>query len=344
MMNGETQWGKINRTTYIRPTNSTYRGFRLGYVALMKDGTRQYFHTDSVYCTGSSEKTEDVSVTVPEGVSQLWLIVSPAPRGNYIQHKWTEKAENAEHWPYRFQLEGTDLAPKATVYMEPQIDGREVSDITFTYDIYFPATTNGNYTGTSLTISGQAAANLGTALQMKVSDIAGKMEPYSAPGPTAGHIMFYACNPKTGVLVKQGSTANGYGHWFSSTGNVIAYGSSSYVYSEFSPSTLTFNLGPYPDRGRNGADYTLQQALVYKKSATEQAIARFVLRIHLTADKRSAELAAIDYNDPTGISIPSSPMNKERVTGGHVYDLQGHSVDTPSHHSIYIVNGEKVLR
>lgn len=344
MMNGETQWGKINRTTYIRPTNSTYRGFRLGYVALMKDGTRQYFHTDSVYCTGSSEKTEDVSVTVPEGVSQLWLIVSPAPRGNYIQHKWTEKAENAEHWPYRFQLEGTDLAPKATVYMEPQIDGRDVSDITFTYDIYFPATTNGNYTGTSLTISGQAAANLGTALQMKVSDIAGKMEPYSAQGPTAGHIMFYACNPKTGVLVKQGSTANGYGHWFSSTGNVIAYGSSSYVYSEFSPSTLTFNLGPYPDRGRNGADYTLQQALVYKKSATEQAIARFVLRIHLTADKRSAELAAIDYNDPTGISIPSSPMNKERVTGGHVYDLQGHSVDTPSHHSIYIVNGEKVLR
>ncbi len=354
MMNGETQWGKTNRTTYIRPANAPYRGFRLGYVALMNDGTRQYFHADSVYCTGSAEKTESVSLTVPEDVNRLWLIVSPAPKGSYIQHKWTEKANNAEHWPYRFQLDGTDLAPQATVYMEPVLDGRDVSDITMTYDVWFPATTGGNYTGSSLTVSGQAAALLGTAFQMKPADIAGKMQAYSANGPSAGKVMFYPCNPTTGALVKRGSTANGYGHWFNASGSVCDYGGTSYVYSEFTPSSLTFNLGPYPDRARNGSTYTVSQALVYRKSATEQAIARFIFRIHLIANKRTVELADISYNDPTATSIvPLGPQGRlpEQERSTLWYDLHGRKVSVSSAVSVpselqkgvYIINGKKII-
>ena len=343
MLNGETQWQKTNRTTYIRAANYLYRAFRLGYVALMHDGTRQYFSADSLYCQGSNETTADVTLSVPEGTSQLWLIVSPAPR-TYVQHKWTESITNAEQWPYRFELEGTDLSPKATVYTAPTIDGRQVSDVTLTYDVYFPATTGGDYSGTSLTVSGQAAAMLGTALQMQPADIASKMVAYAAAGPAVGKMMFYPCNPKTGVRVNRGSTANGYGHWFNASGTVSEY-ASGYVYSEFTPSSLTFNFGPYPGKGKNGSDYTISQALRYKKSATEEATARFVFNIHLTADKRSAELSAISYNDPTtGVGGVPRLVNDAEMNSERLYDLQGRQVTALAHHGLYIVNGKKIVR
>ena len=118
MLNSESRLAATGRTTYVSNTNRNYRAFRLGYVALMTDGTRQYFHQDSLYCTGTGDATADITMTVPKGVDRLWLIVVPAPK-RYVQHKWTERADNAEQWPYRFQLEGTKLTTRATVYTNP---------------------------------------------------------------------------------------------------------------------------------------------------------------------------------------------------------------------------------
>jgi len=336
MMNGETQWGKTNRKTYISNSNYLYRAFRLGYAALMQDGTRQYFSADSLYCTGTADKTADIEMTIPKGVSRLWLIVTPAPR-KYVAHKWTEGMTNAEHWPYRFQLEGTDLGTNATVYVEPVIDGRAISDITLTYDVYFP-TSSSDYVGTTLTVGGQAAAQLGTALQMDPSDISSKLVSYNASGPANGKMMFYACNPTTGSLVQRASTANGYGHWFNASGSVSDYGSG-YVWSELTPSSLTFTLGQYPGKCRNGSDYTISQAFYYKKSATETATARFVFRLHLAQGAASATLANIDYDNPTAIqSVIGNECNRSKG----VYNLKGQKTTTPSSHGIYIVNGKKV--
>lgn len=336
MLNGETQWAKTNRTTYVRPSNAAKRGFRLGYVALLNNGTREYYQQDSIYCEGNAELTADVNMTVPQNTKKLWLVVVPAPT-TYLQHKWDEKINNDDQWPYRFSLEGTDLAANATVYVDPTLDGRPVSDVTLTYDVYFPYSST-DYAGTSLTVSGRAAAMLGTALQMNSDEIGSKMQDYAASGPSEGKVMFYPCNPKTGDIVKRGSTANGYGHWFNASGTVCEYGSG-YVYSELTPSSLTFNLGQYPGRGKNGNDYTISQALVYKKSSTEKATARFVFRIHMDADKRAAELASIDYNDPTGIKTITTEGQKSQTNG--IYNMSGQRVDSPSH-GIYIINGKKI--
>ena len=344
MMNGETQWGTTNRTTYISNTNNLNRGFRLGYVALMNDGSRQYFSEDSVYCTGGNEKTEDVTMTVPEGVSRLWLIVTPAPK-KYIQHKWKENASNAEQWPYRFQLEGTDIAANAIVYQEPVIDGRQISDITLTYDVTFPVDGVG-YSGTQVAVSGKAGAMLGTAFQMLPEQIAGKMQAYTAQGPTDNHIMFYAVSA-AGSLEKRASTANGYGHWFNASGKVCEYGSG-YVFSEFAANSLTFTLGQFPGKCKNGSTYTIRQALQYRQSATETAIARFVFNITV-GPAASATLSSIDYQDPTtGISHPVS-LRQISDAPLAVYDLQGHLVahgqtgmdQLPK--GIYIVSGHKVV-
>ena len=341
MMNGETQWGAANRTTYISNTNNANRAFRLGYVALMKDGTRQYFSEDKIYCEGTGEVTEDVSMTVPEGVSRLWFIVTPAPK-KYVQHKWTEKAENAEHWPYRFELEGTDIGSKATVYVESILDGREISDITLTYDVWFPASAT-EYPGIDLAVDGRAAATLCTALQLKMSDIGSKIQAYASSGPSAGRMMFYPCNPTDGSIVKKESTANGYGHWFNATGNVSDW-ASGYAYSEMNPSSLTFTLGQYPGKGKNGTDYTISQALVYKKSASEQATARFVFRIHLAAGEKSSQLAAIDYDDPTAISERIKVKGEESAAATGWYTLQGRLLSgKPTEKGIYINNGCKIV-
>ena len=336
MLTGETKWGTTNRTTYVNNTNRAYRGFRLGYVALKKDGTRQYFNADSIYCTGTTEVTENVTMTVPEGTDRLWLIVVPAPK-RYVQHKWTDKADNAEMWPYRFQLEGTDLASRATVYVSPTIDGREVSDITLTYDVNLPQLNS--YDAVPVNISGQALAQLGTAFQLSTADIAGKMVAYAAAGPAAGKIMFYPLNPKTLATVSSGSTANGYGHWFGANGAVSSY-ANGYIYSELNTTSMTFNIGQYPGKVKQGAEYTIGQALRYKQADGKVATARFVFRVHITNVDYGAELVSIDYADPTGIKEVKSEKLNVKSDG---YDLQGRKVSFPSRRSIIIVNGKKTL-
>ena len=335
-LDGNSQYSKYSQRHYIMGGSRTDRGFRMGYVALMKDGSRRYFSEDSVYCQGASIVTEDYSMTVPEGVSQLWLVVSPALK-HYTQHKWDEKIDADDMWPYQLQFEGTDIGARATVYASPTIDGRDISDVTYTYDVTFPRDTQG-YSGASVSVSGQAAATLGTAFQMQNTDIASKMQNYSSSGPSNGRVMFYAVNPD-GQLAKSGSTANGYGHWFDKSGKVCAY-SSGYVYSEFNASSLVFTLGQYPGKCANGSKYTIRQALRYKKAAGEEAVAKFVFNITI-GSTASVTLQSIDYDDPT-LGIERLENSEKHIENAAIYDLSGRRVSQPTR-GIYIQNGRKFV-
>jgi hypothetical protein len=124
--NGDTYVHLENKAFYNNNSKyNAHRGFRLGYVALLNDGTRQYINEDSLYCEGTAETTCEVSMTVPADTKHLWLVVVPAPT-SYIQHKWDDNANNDDQWPYRFSLQGTTLGDRAQVYVAPEIDGREV--------------------------------------------------------------------------------------------------------------------------------------------------------------------------------------------------------------------------
>jgi hypothetical protein len=181
---------------------------------------------------------------------------------------------------------------------------------------------------------------LGTAFQLQIADIAGKMVSYSSAGPAVGKIMFYPLDPKTLDIEKSGSTANGYGHWFNSSGEVCNW-NNGYLYSEFSPSSLAFNIGQYPNRVKQGSDYVIGQALRYKQATGKEAIARFIFRIHITNSEYGAELSDIQYDDPTGIL----ETNKgKKVEGNAVYDLQGRKVGSTARHGVYVINGRKVRR
>ena len=211
-----------DKRTYANNSNGLYRGFRIGYVVLLKDGTRQYINDDEIHCVKNTQKTEEISMTVPENTDKMWLVVSPAP-SKYLSHLWDEKISiNDDMWPYSFKLEGTDIGSKAIVYMAPTIDGRAIEDAKLTYDVYFPA--QNSYAGTSVSVGGKANAMLGTAFQLQGNELTGKIVNYSATGPKDGQIMFYAEN-RGGSLVKQNPTANGYGYWYAANGNVSTWDS-----------------------------------------------------------------------------------------------------------------------
>ncbi|MGM9684720.1 MAG: DUF6055 domain-containing protein [Bacteroidaceae bacterium] len=339
----------VNRN-YYNNQNSSYRGFRLGYVVLKTDGSREYISEDSIYGTGGGEKTVDVSFTVPANAKQMWLVVAPSLK-SYIQHKWDENVENDDQWPYRFELEGTKLGSKAIVYAPSTIDGRDVANVEFTYDVYYPAATQaGDHSGTSVSISGKALAALGTAFQMEnpSSGISSAIRTYSAGAPAEGTCKFYACYPTgSNSIVSSGSTANGYGHWFDANGGVTSYGNG-YVFSEFAPSTLTFTLGQYPQRLRNGQEYTIVQAIRYKKD-NKIAKATFKFNIHITQDKTGAELSEIEeHTVPVGINDIHAFSPSQTA----IYNLSGIRVKANADSScatdglapgIYIINHKKVL-
>lgn len=327
-----------NKSTYNK------RGFRLGYVALLNDGTRQYLYEDKVYCAdgGTGNCTETVSAVVPEGTKRLFLVVVPAP-SVYHQHKWDNDTQNTadmiisndDQWPYTVEFSGTNIAGIPTIK-----DGMPISDVTLTYDVYLPKSTS-DYAFTSVTVSDDAAAALGTAFQMMPGDIAGKMVSWASSGPKDGKIMFYAVNAN-GNISNTGSSANGYGHWFGSTGNRSDW-SSGYLFSEFDPSSLTFKIGQYPNKVTNNKDYTIRQAMKYVRGS-ETAVATFVFNVHIQSGKTGGELSAIEKKEiDTGIVVYEDEGRKTKDE--NIYTLDGRLVkNLNNYHGLYIKNGKKNLK
>ena len=322
---------------YNNKVNPRFRGFRLGFVALLKDGTRKYFQQDNVVCTGKKESTEEATMTVPDNTAKLWFVVVPAPTV-YYQHQWNDEPADDDQWPYRFSIDGTTLGDAANVYVNPTLDGREISNTTITYDLTFPATSasSGDYSGCTVTLSGQAAAALGTAFQLLPADIGGRMTAWAKGGPATGKIMFYAVNPN-GRLNDAGSTANGYGHWYDIHGFRCGfYDGNARVFSEFNANALTFSIGQKPGTCRLGDKYTIRQALRYRDNHNKEAVATFVFHVTLGTEK-SVKVS-------TGISKPASvPV----TPAPYIYTLGGQRITAKSVEQlpagVYIVNGRKCV-
>ncbi len=341
-LDGNSVFSKANVDNY-QVINGSYRGFRLGYVALLKDGTRQYFSQDSIYCTGGEETTVTLSFTVPDNTDRMWLVVSPALK-RYIQHKWDEKFAADDRWPYRVSFEGTDIGGNATVYASPTLDKRNVADITFDFHVVLP-TDKINFRSTTVNLGGRAAAMLGTAFQCELSRIGSALQAYSVNGPGNGKMMFYPLNPTDYSLAESGSTANGYGHWFNQDGMVCGWNANnSYVFSEFNTSSLAFTIGQNPGKCQVGDTYTIGQAIVYKQNFRQSATARFIFHVTIGEENGAAQsyLASIDYDDPTGIQWVNA--NSSTTSNGDVYTLTGTKVVNSSTlpKGIYIQGGKKV--
>lgn len=346
-LNGESAYAEsgLTKYNYLSETNARAfkRGFRLGYVALLEDGTRVYSCADSIYCYGKAkaEVSVDVPFTVPENVDRMWLVVSPA-LSEYMVHKWDDDYTNDDQWPYQVEFTGTNI------YGAPNIqEGMVPTDLDLTYDIYMPVLSN--YGGMTVKLEGNAVAALGTALQMQASDIASKMVAYSASGSQPGQVMFYGLRAN-GRLYAGGSTANGYGHWFNASGNVTTYSASPCVFSEFNASGLSFFIGQQSGACSVGDTYTIGQALRYKDADGNTSLVRFFFNIHIASGKASYELTSIDLEEQPnaieGVSMgnPDAPVNVYSVDGRMVKSgVKAAEALDGLDRGIYIFGGKKHL-
>ncbi len=311
----------VNKTTYNSISNYSKRGFHLGYVALKNDGSREYLYDEKVYCTGSDANAEvscKVSCVVPEGTKRLFLVVSPSPT-EYIQHKWDTDITNDDQWPYTVEFTNTNIFGAANINNGP------ISDVTINYDVYFPASSS-VYVGTNIKVDGAAASLLGTAFQMQAASVGGLMTEWNNAGPADGKAMFYAVDAN-GAINNAASTANGYGHWFDASGNRSAY-ASGYVFSEFDANSLTFSLGQYPGKTKNGDNYTIRQAIRYKKG-NETAVATFVFNIHITSSRTGYDVDVNENDNENGGNTNVQETVSEAVYPVEYYSISGARLSSP---------------
>jgi len=352
-LNGSSQFVSSGLTAYPRDLRiRRNRGFRLGYVMLLNDGTRQYVSEDKVYATGTEDATEALpTLTVPENVSRMWLIVSPAPT-EYYQHKWDDAFPAGEdYWPYKFKVSGTDVLRNSNVklYIAPKLGDRAMENITFNHDINLKASTTA-YNSVTVSISDELLAALGTAFQLSIDDIAGRIINYTASGPKDGEIMCFAAKAD-GTPYSQGATANGIGWWFDANGAPCSWGATSRNFIEFGTGSMAFVVGLHPSNTQAGNTNTVRFGMKFRKSATEQATALFNFNITISNDANSATRGETLYDEAHATGITATPLQRTS-SAGTVYSIDGRSVGPADDTSatlaglqpgLYIISGRKVL-
>ncbi|MBR4521990.1 MAG: DUF4859 domain-containing protein [Prevotella sp.] len=333
---------------YNTVSQPSARGFRVGYAFYKTDGTTEYYADGIVHCQGQDEKTEEITAIVPSGTSRMFLVVTPS-LDRYVCHRWDENIVNDDQWPYQFELVGTTAKSITVDEAEPEfemvIDGREIADVTLTYDVVLPPT-NG-YDGTTVTFAGSGLNALCTAFQMSGDDIFNSVQTYSS-SQKKGIIMNFPVTAR-GVMQSLGKTTNGdFGHWFNASGSAISYGSNGSVFAEFTKSTKSALVGQYPGANPDGTTRTIRELLRYIDASGKTAKAYLVFNITFKANATpSSRLNKIDYVEPAPVGVLAVNGMKNRPQGV-VYDLNGRSLGpvpvSKLRDGIYIIDGKKVIK
>ncbi len=338
-LDGDSRLSKSGKDNYNGTT--AVRNFRLGYVALMGDGTRQYFAEDSLYCHGKAKSTATVSMTVPEGVSRLWLVVCPSP-ATYVQHKWDEDITNDDQWPYHITLTGTDLTSDATVYDSYLFDDRAVGDITVSYNLYMKPDTE-EYT-ISLDSDKDVLITFGTAFQMTADEVASHIQEYGDEGPDVGKMMLYPYD-ETGALIDAPSgVEGGYGYWYNSVGDLVSADSDEAALCvELDPKSMSFRVSQKPGAMEVGDTPVARLALRYRRTETEEAVARFQIQVRIHASLNGITQPTVEYDADKALPVPAIRHNNQNASSDMYYDLGGRATTKPTRPGIYIKNGRKVV-
>ena len=339
------------RTKYNSVSSYTSnRGFRLGYVALLTNGTRQYLYEDSLYIAGqgAGNKSAELTCTVPEGTAQLFLVVVPAPR-KYYPHLWNSKPEDDDQWPYTVAFHGTNLkgypnVPEGLVIT----DQLPLDNATLTYDVTLPATDSDQ--PFTITVEGQALAAMANALQLKPAEIGKSYQAWSSTTPSVGKMKLYATRPDNGKLVNTAPNHGASGFYFLATGSKTTSTSSAVLYTDYDPSSISFTIGTLPANFTQGETYTVGQALRYRRTSPtdgqyEQDTIRIVFRVTAAAPTAtpSARLAeaTLEHGYVTGITeVATKSENSEYSEYSDYSDYS----DTPTFDldATYDIRGQRV--
>lgn len=94
-------------TMGFRKNFVSYAGWRYGFVALLKDGSRVYGTPRAVSMTDNAGKSS-ISFDCPVNCDKLWLVVSGAPSLHW-RHAWDDDYTADEQWPYQISFHNTNI-------------------------------------------------------------------------------------------------------------------------------------------------------------------------------------------------------------------------------------------
>ena len=230
-------------------------GWKLGFVALLKDGSRVYSDVGTAKYNNGTNPDTSLQFICPNDCEKLWLVVSGAPQIHW-RHAWDDDNSNDEQWPYQVKFENTNLLGKST---------GPLSDVDLTYDVIMEPRSDYNPNIVELNIP---SISKGFALpQEEIAQYLGT------------DIKYFAINPDNSL--DPNSTAFYPGHWFDNTGKVTNWGNNSYIYSELDINNFTVKIGQYPDVCKIGDKYTIKQALEYIRNETDTARLTLVFNISI---------------------------------------------------------------
>lgn len=249
-------------------------GWRYGLVAYCSDGTRVYSETGSA-------KEGEVSIIVPEKCTNMWFVVMGAPT-QYWSHSWsngvasTSFSGNGEQWPYAVKFEGSKAYGATRTYNTyPDDYVRKDTTVVINANLAY---NSGSYTSVRVQYDMDAVSKaLGLSTdQMRAVTV----------GKTAGkknYLRFAGINSdnktETNRTTTSTSSATCFGHWFNSTGNVVDYGGSSYIFAEMYPDKYGCYVGQYPGRLTKGKTYIIRQAYIYTDAEGKEYKA--TMEVHL---------------------------------------------------------------
>lgn len=101
-------------TSGFRSLNVAKGGWRFGFVALLKDGTRVYGAVAKPKMSGTTNPLSPLDFEVPANCTKLWLVVSGAPQEHW-HHVWDDDDTNDERWPYKLTFANTNLLGQANM-------------------------------------------------------------------------------------------------------------------------------------------------------------------------------------------------------------------------------------
>jgi hypothetical protein len=115
--------------------NKLRAGWKVGFVALGRDGTRTY---GDIATATYSNPSQLIAFDCPANCSHLWLVVSGAPQ-SYWTRDWLswDSESTAEQWPYRVKFYQTNAQGRATNNELPP----EIAGITATHAASTPTNT-----------------------------------------------------------------------------------------------------------------------------------------------------------------------------------------------------------
>ena len=255
--------GLVNAEGY-RSVYPERAGWRYGLVTYSADGTR-------TYSSMGRDAEGEVSITIPEGCTHLWLVVMGAPT-KWWTHSWNGNVNDDEQWPYAVKFSNSDPYGASHTYGEyPEDYARHDTTVVINATLAYSVS---NYSSVRVQYDMDAVSQaLGLSTEQLKSVKVGK----------SNTIRFVGVN-NSGTLKESTTTSTSsstcYGHWFNKSGNVCSYDSSALIFAEFYPDKYGCYVGQYPGRLTRGKTYTVRQAIIYRHTDGKEYTA--TMQVNLT--------------------------------------------------------------